>query len=43
MAMTVSAVKPVAHLPLVLGVLRQLDIAMLIDEMVPPHPANVLS
>jgi transposase len=43
MAMTVSEVHPVAHLPLVLGVLRKLDIAMLIDEMVPPHPANVLS
>jgi transposase len=43
MAITVSEVKPVAHLPLVLGVLRKLDIATLIDEMVPPHPANVLS
>jgi transposase len=43
MAMTVREVKPVAHLPLVLGVLRKLDIATIIDEMVPPHPANVLS
>jgi Domain of unknown function (DUF4277) len=43
MAMTVRAVKPVAHLPLVLGVRRKLDIAMRIDERVPPHPANVLS
>jgi hypothetical protein len=43
MAITVSAVKPIAHLPLVLGVLRKLAIATIIDEMVPPHPANVLS
>jgi hypothetical protein len=43
MAMTVSEVTPVAHLPVVLGVLRKLDIAMRIDAMVPPHPANVLS
>jgi transposase len=43
MAITVSEVKPVAHLPLVLGLLRKLEVAMLIDELVPPHPANVLS
>jgi transposase len=43
MAMTVQRVHPVAHLPLVLGVLRRLEVATLIDSMIPPHPAHVLS
>src|SRR5262249_7922952 len=33
----------VAHLPLVLGVVRKLNVAALIDTFCPPHPANVLS
>ena len=43
MAITVQQVQPVAHLPLVLGVLRRLNVATIIDDMIPPHPAQVLS
>src|SRR5262250_110667 len=43
MAMTVQQIHPVAHLPLVLGVLRRLEVASLIDHLIPPHPAHVLS
>jgi transposase len=31
------------HLPLVLGVLRRLEVATLIDGLIPPHPAHGLS
>ena len=34
---------PVAHLPLVLGVLRKLEVASLIDTMIPPNPEHVVS
>src|ERR671925_1207560 len=43
MAITVQQIHPVAHLPLVLGVLRRLEVAMLIDGLIPPHPAHGLS
>src|SRR5215217_15213 len=43
MAMTVQQIHPVAHLPLVLGVLRRLEVATLIDDLIPPHPAHGLS
>ena len=43
MAVTVDRVAPVAHLPLVLGVLRKLEIATLIDSMIVPHPDQVTS
>jgi len=43
MAMTVQQIHPVAHLPLVLGVLRRLEVATVIDRLIPPHPAHVLS
>jgi transposase len=43
MAVTVSEIHPVAHLPLILGMLRKLDVAVLIDSMLPPHAHNVLS
>src|SRR5213592_537329 len=43
MAMTVQQIRPVAHLPLVLGVLRRLEVATVIDRLLPPHPAHVLS
>lgn len=42
MSGTVSAVHPVAHLPLVLGLLRKLGVATVLDELVPPHPGNVV-
>src|SRR5919201_636311 len=43
MAMTIQQISPVAHLPLVLGVIRKLNVATLIDTFFPPHPAHVLS
>jgi transposase len=43
MAMAVQQIYPVAHLPLVLGVLRRLEVAAAIDRLIPLHPAHVLS
>ena len=43
MAVAVQQIHPVAHLPLVLGVLRRLEVAPVIDRLIPPHPAHVLS
>jgi hypothetical protein len=43
MAVSIRSIAPVAHLPLVLGVLRKLDVAPLIDTMIPPNPAHVVS
>jgi transposase len=43
MAISVSGISPVAHLPLILGMLRKLKVASLIDEKIPPHRDNVLS
>jgi transposase len=43
MTVTIHQISPVAHLPLVLGVIRKLQVAALIDTFCPPHPANVLS
>jgi transposase len=41
--MAIHQISPVAHLPLVLGVVRKLNVAALIDTFCPPHPAHVLS
>jgi hypothetical protein len=43
MAISVRGIAPVAHLPLILGVLRKLQVAALIDDLLPPHPDNVIS
>lgn len=43
MSVIVDRVAPVAHLPLVLGVLRKLEIATLIDSIIPPHQDQVVS
>jgi len=43
MAIAIHQISPVAHLPLVLGVVRKLNVAALIDTFCPPHPAHVLS
>src|SRR5439155_8004012 len=43
MATTIQQIHPVAHLPLVLGVLRRLEVATVIDRLIPPHPAPGLS
>lgn len=43
MVTTVQQIHPIAHLPLVLGVLRRLEVATVIDRLIPPHPAPGLS
>ena len=43
MAIVVQQIRPVAHLPLVLGVLRRVEVATVIDSLITPHPAHVLS
>jgi len=43
MSVSVRQSHPIAHLPLVLGVLRRLDVATVIDHLIPPHPAHGLS
>src|SRR5262249_52323361 len=43
MAIAVQQLAPIAHLPLVLGVLRRLEVATVIDRLIPPHPAHGLS
>jgi transposase len=43
MAVIVQRIYPTAHLPLVLGVLRRLEVATVIDRLIPPHPAHGLS
>ena len=43
MAVTMQHIRPVAHWPLVLGVVCKLNIAALIETCCPPHPAHVLS
>ena len=43
MAVTMQHISPVAPLPLVLGGLRKLQVAALVDTFCPPHPAHVLS
>jgi len=41
--MTVQPMQPVAPLPFVLGVLRRLEVATVLDRLIPPHPAHKLS
>src|SRR5262245_49682781 len=43
MALTMPQSSPVAHLPVVLGGIRQLNVAALIDTCCPPHPAHIRS
>jgi transposase len=43
MAIAIQQIHPIAHLPLVLGVLRRLEVATVIDHLIPPHPAQVVS
>ena len=43
MAVVIYQLRPVAHLPLVLGVVRKLNVAALINTFYPPYPAPVLS
>ena len=43
MAISIHRIAPVAHLPLVLGVLRKVTVAQLTDTLIPPNPSHVLS
>ena len=43
MAITVHRISSVAHLPLILGRLRKVEVATIIDGLLPPNPAHVLS
>ena len=43
MAVSMQQSSPVAHWPVVLGVIRKRNVASLIDTLCPPHPAPVLS
>ena len=43
MAVSVSSIRPVAHFPLIVGMLRTLDVASIIDDLLPPNPANMIS
>jgi transposase len=43
MAVAIQQISPVAHLPLVLGVVRKLNVAALIDTCCPPHSGQLLS
>lgn len=43
MVVAVSDIRPVAHLPLILGLLRKLEVAAVIDALLPPHPDTILS
>ena len=43
MAIAVQQIYPIAHLPLVLGILRRLEVATVIDRLIPSPPEHVLS
>jgi len=43
MAIAVQQIRPIAHLPLILGRLRRLEVATISDRLLPPHPGHVLS
>jgi transposase len=43
MTVAIRRLAPVAHLPLVLGVLRKLEVVQLINTILPPNPPHVLS
>jgi transposase len=43
MALTVQQIRPVAHVPFILGVLRRLEVATIIERLIAPHPRHVLS
>jgi hypothetical protein len=43
MAIAVSEGRPVAHLPLVLGMRRTLEVRVVIDTLLPPHPDHVVA
>ena len=40
MAIVIRDIAPVGHLPLILGVLRKLNVASLVDTLIPPTPST---
>jgi len=42
-ALAIQQIHPIAHLPFVLGVLRRLEVATVVDSLIAPHPEHVLS
>jgi transposase len=43
MVLAIQQIHPIAHLPFVLGVLRRLEVATVVDSLIAPHPEHVLS
>src|SRR5215471_1547633 len=43
MALSVQQMRPMAHVPFILGVLRRLEVATVIESLIAPHPKHVLS
>jgi transposase len=43
MAIAVQQIHPLAYLPLILGVLQRLEVAPVVDGIIPLHPEHVLS
>jgi transposase len=43
MAIAVQQIRPLAHLPLILGVLRRLEVASVVDGLITPYPEHGLS
>ena len=43
MALAVQQMRPLAHVPLILGVLRRLEVAARVAGLLSPHPEPVLS
>ena len=43
MVIAVQQIRPIAHLPLILGVLRRLEVATLVDSLIPLHPEHVVA
>jgi uncharacterized protein DUF4277 len=43
MAIAVQPRRPIAHVPLLLGVWRRLEVAAGVDRLIPPHPEHGLS
>ena len=42
MAIAVQQIRPIAHLPLILGVLRRLEVATLVDGLIPLDRKSVV-
>ena len=43
MSISVRSIAPVAHVPLILGMLRTREVAAIVDQCIPPHLENVIA